>query len=229
LVAVIACALTACSSVKVLPPRHAPAQAMPAVAMPATPVPAGHGRVVIDTSDGPMDVVAQTTASFTSNVAPRSGFLCRTPCVVDLPLGSYTLYFSGLAKESARGDVARLDVREGINVLRRAPGKYEPPEEGSDFGVVLFVTGISALSLGVALAAISDEPVPGIAVATLGAGVTVGGIALMPGKRAEQQEGATTTWNVPSPSQPPAPQPVLPQQPDAEAEAPTPTDGSTTP
>jgi hypothetical protein len=204
---------------------------MPAVAMPATPVPEGHGRVVIDTSDGAMDVVAQTTASFTSNVAPRSGFLCRTPCVVDLPLGSYTLYFSGLAKESARGDVARLEVREGINVLRRAPGKYQPPEEGSDIGVVLLVTGISALSLGIALAAISDEAVPGIAVATIGAGATVGGIALMPGRRAEQQEGATTTWNIPgpSPSQPAAPQQVLPQQPNAEAEAPTSTDGSTTP
>ena len=129
LLVLIASALMACSNVVVLPPRHAPPQAMPAIAMPATPVPEGHGRVVIDTSDGPMDVVAQTTASFTSNVPPRSGFLCRTPCAVDLPLGSYTLYFSGLSADAARGDVARLEVRPGINVLRRAPGKYQTPDD----------------------------------------------------------------------------------------------------
>jgi hypothetical protein len=199
---------------------------MPAVAMPATPVLAGHGRVVIDTSDGPMDVVAQTTASFTSNVAPRSGFLCRTPCVVDLPLGSYTLYFSGLAKESSRGDVARLEVSEGVNVLRRAPGKYQPPEEGeTTAGLLLFTAGLTALSLGLVLAAVSDEHAPGIVLATVGAGATVGGIALMPGKQAEQQEGATTAWNIPQV----APAQVPPQQPNAEAVAPTSTDGSTTP
>ena len=223
LFAVLASALAACSSVVVLPPRHAPPQAMPAVAMPATPIPEGHGRVVLDTSDGPMDVVAQTTASFTSTVAPRSGFLCRTPCAVDLPLGSYTLYFSGLATDSARGDVAPLEVREGLNVLRRAPGKYQTPDEPSLGAITLVVVGITALSTGIAVAAISDEPVAGIAVATVGVGLGAGGIALMPARRAEQQEGATTTWNVPPPRQVPAPQAP------AGAEAPIPTDGSATP
>jgi hypothetical protein len=218
-------------NVKTLPPRQAPAMAMPVVQLPSTPIPAGHGRVVIDTTDGPMEVVAQTEGTFTGGGGSRSGFLCRTPCVVDLPLGSYKLFFSGLAHDEARGDVAPLHVQEGLNVLRRAPGKYESPKNDPVLGGLLLVTGTVLLTTGTVMIA-ADEVPGGIALGTVGLGAGIGGAVVATPSPAEEQAGTTTAWNVPPQrvEAPPQPAPVPPPQP---PEVPQPTEppatGSTAP
>lgn len=197
---------------------------MPALAMPSAPVPEGHGRVVLDTTDGPMDVVARTDAAFVASaeVPSRSGFLCRTPCVVDLPIGAYTLYFSGLEGDAARGDVTRLEVRDGLNVLRRSPGKYQAPEDANALGVTLAVLGSTMLGIGIALAVSTEEVPAGVGLSIGGTAGTVGGIALAMPKRAEQQEGATSAWNVPA-------QPVSPPHLEAPFETQPPLTGSHAP
>lgn len=197
---------------------------MPVVQLPSTPIPPGYGRVVIDATDGPMDVVAKTDGAFSNNTPGRSGFLCRTPCVADLPLGSYKLFFSGLEGDDARGDVARLEVGEGLNVLRRAPGKYDTPDQDPALGIVVAVLGTVMLSSGTYFI-VSDEEAGGVALMTVGAGAMIGGFVMAAPGPAEEQAGTTTAWNVP-------PQPVE-ASPPPPAEAPQsmdlPATGSTAP
>src|SRR5690349_9664732 len=126
---VLIAACVGCGTPRVLAPRALPARKLPRIELPAQPPAEGFGRVVIDTTDGAMDVVAQSLQTFAGAATQpaQAGLLCRTPCVVDLPYGRYTLYFSGLAGDESRGDVAPLEVHAGLTVLRRAPGKYETP------------------------------------------------------------------------------------------------------
>ena len=130
---IAAAALAACAGEpRVLPPRAPPAQTMPNIAVPSAPAAPRHGRVVLDTTDGPMNVAAKYDPTFVPPGGPpettRSGELCRTPCVVDLPVGKYRLYFSATeSTNAAAGDTDDIHVKEELQVYRRAPGLYDTP------------------------------------------------------------------------------------------------------
>jgi hypothetical protein len=188
---------------RVLSPRTPPPRAMPNVAMPASTVPVQHGRVVLDVVDGPMRVAAKYDPSFIPpGGAPetaRSGELCTTPCVVDLPSGRYRLYLSATAAtDPGTGDVDDLVLGEGTYVYRRAPGRYQTPSIYNQIAPgALIVLGLTGMVVGAALLSSEDTAVPGGLV--FGGGVAAGvggGIWGYDATRAETQDGATTFWKV---------------------------------
>ena len=170
---------------------------MPRVTMPAQAPAPGHGRLVIDTVDGPMDVAARNVARFegAGSQPTRSGPLCRTPCVVDLPLGRYTLFLSGLAQDPSRGDVVSVEVHPGVTVIRRAPGKYETPEYLPAAPITLVVGGGIGTVAGAAVMGGGEAAGGGVLLGT-GVALTIGGLITWP-RRATQQDGSSTTWNEP--------------------------------
>ena len=194
-----------CMTAHVLPPRAAPAAVMPTVNLPSDQPAAQHGRVVIDVTDGAMDVVAQRSEQFAGSASPVSGVgaLCRTPCVRDLPIGHYDLFFSGLLNDESRGDRAPIDVREGgVNVLLRAPGKYETPRAFQPGPFALMVGGVAVGVTGLLAApAIGGDggTAVGIGAAVVGLGMLVTGLAIYD-YRAEQQDGTSTYFQAAAPS-----------------------------
>ena len=185
---------------------------MPNVVLPRAPLATNRGRVVLDTVGSPMRVTAKFDPSFTppGGATERgvSGELCVTPCVVDLPVGKYRLFFSPLENSnSALGDSDDLIVDEGITVYRRAPGLYRTPSPTDGIGpIAVMLAGALAITAG-ALTHKDD--------ATLGTGLLIGGgVAIVGGgiwgydkSRATQQDGATSVWQLsgPAPSAPASP------------------------
>ena len=184
-----------------LEPRQAPPRVMPQVSMPTTPLPARHGRVVLEATDGPMRVTAKYDPSF---VPPggavekgRSGELCTTPCVVDLPVGKYRLFLSATENVAASsGDADDLLVGEGLQIYRRAPGRYSTPSPIDQVGpVAVLVAATAALTIGGVLLADEDTRAPGIGLVLGGVvGGTLGAVWGYDKSRAKQQDGATTTF-----------------------------------
>jgi hypothetical protein len=160
--------------------------------------------VVLDTTDGPMRVTAQADSTFVppgASVAPsRTGELCLTPCVADLPTGRYRLFMSSAGGE--RGDTDDLLVREGTTVYRRAPGKYETPSISNRVPPALVLTlGLVLTSVGLVVAAgsstssQSSSMTVGFLLTGLGGAMAVGGgFWLYDASRAVRQSGATTVW-----------------------------------
>lgn len=187
-----------------LAPAPPPQRAMPAVTLPTTPVAPNHGRVVLDTTAGPMRVAAKFDPTFIppggSTEKGASGELCVTPCVVDLPVGKYRLFFSAIDySQSSLGDSDDLVVVEGLTVYRRAPGSYRTPSPVDQIGpAALLVLGSIAITAAAITAANRDED------ATLPVGLAIGGGAALIGggvwgydrSRATQRDGSTTTWQV---------------------------------
>jgi hypothetical protein len=129
----------------------------------------------------------------------RSGELCRTPCVVDLPYGRYRLFLSGIG--APRGDSDDVEIAEGLNVYRRAPGSYETPTISNQIGPAAIVAlGIVLATAGVVASAMEDSHVAGPAM--IGGGIALGiggGIWTYNASRATRQDGATTFWRQPIP------------------------------
>jgi hypothetical protein len=178
---------------------------MPAVNLPNTPIAPNHGRVVIDTTSGPMRVTAKYDPSFTppggSTEQGRTGELCVTPCVVDLPVGKYRLFFSPLENSgTALGDTDDLIVAEGLTVYRRAPGLYRTPSPVDQLGpAALLVAGSVAITVGALMASQRENNGTGT-VLLLGGVVALGGggVWAYDSSRATQQDGASTAWRVPN-------------------------------
>ena len=186
---------------RVLPPRAPPAAMPPPVPLPAERPKPGLGRLVIWTTDGPMRVVAQGQRGFqvTPAAGTREGDLCVTPCVVDIPPGPYRLYLRSEGGRGASGDVDDLLVSERLNYYVRAPGKFEHPTWVPGGPVLISSLGLSLILAG-ALVAAGSSPTPGLAIAGVGLGVTIGGgVLVYEAQRGQIQQGATTTWSVPLP------------------------------
>lgn len=189
-----------CMTAHVLPPRAAPAAVMPSVNLPNEQPPPQHGRVIIDATDGSMDVVAQRSEPFAGVASAQTGVgaLCRTPCVRDLPLGHYDLFFSGLQQDESRGDRAPIQVQEGVNVLLRAPGKYETPQAFQP-GPALLIGGGIALGVTAAIAGPAIDGDAGAAIGLTGLIVSIGMIVtgmVVYDYQAEQQDGTSTYFRV---------------------------------
>jgi hypothetical protein len=198
---------------RIIEPRTPPPRQMPEVHLPPTAPAAGNGRVVFDTTDGPMRISMQSGPSFVPPGAgappSRSGELCLTPCAADLPFGKYRL-FMWAEGGSQHGDTDDLVVGEGVTVYRRAPGKYTTPSIPERIpSAVLVVGGVVLLTLGVAIATASaapnadgssSSPVPGLLLGAAGIGLGIGGgVWAYEASRATRQRGATTTWTEPQP------------------------------
>jgi hypothetical protein len=181
---------------------------MPAVQLPPSPPARGTGRVVFDTTDGPMRVSITSDPTFVppGGSAPpsRSGELCLTPCVADLPQGKYRLFMYAEGGQQA-GDSDDLVVGEGMTVYRRAPGKYTtptitervPPAIVTVLGVVLFSVGLSLTTVSAAPSTngSSNSPLPGLLLGGIGLGLGIGGgVWFYETSRATRQRGATTMW-----------------------------------
>jgi hypothetical protein len=174
------------------------------LSQPGNPLPDRYARIVLDTTDGPMRVEARNDPSFVPPGGPvaatRSGELCVTPCIVDLPVGRYRLYFSATEHvDAASGDTDDLVIPEpGEYVFRRAPGKYRTPSVTDAIapGAVIVLSG-AALVAGLIIAGTSedDSAVAGLGLAGVGlAGVIAGWIWAYDTSRATRQQGATTFW-----------------------------------
>lgn len=187
---------SAACGAQVLEPRKPPPRTMPVVTFPAQPAGPGEGRLVVDSVDGPMHVRAQNLERF-EGAAPGpvpAGTLCTTPCVADLPLGRYRLHLSGLVGDPAHDDVVEVEVREGVNVIRRAPGKHATADDLPALPLVLLVSGSVGILAGSAFIGNGDGTAGGILLGG-GAALTIGGAVTWP--RGEmQQNGASTYWNV---------------------------------
>ena len=207
-----------------LAPAEAPSRVMPSmVRLPDTPLPAHRGRVVLDTTNGPMRISAKFDPTFTppgdSTDRGVTGELCTTPCVVDLPVGKYRLFFSPTENDSSSlGDTDDLIVNEGVTVYRRAPGLYRTPSPTDQIGpVALLVAGTVAATAG-SIAVKDDDSRAAGAGLLIGGGVALigGGIWAYDRSRATQRDGATTVWQLTPPPAAPATSPNLSGQPSNE-------------
>lgn len=190
---------------KVLEPRSPPPRQAPPVAVPGTPIPEGYGRVVLNGTDGPLKITARADQSFVPPGHPvppnRTGELCVTPCVVDLPVGRYELYMTSADGTYARGDTDTLNVTEGLTQYERAPGKYVQPDWIPIAPTAVVILGALAALGGAGLVSSSESDSTRVAGGALLAGgvVTVGfgGVWLYDAKRGAIQAGATTQWTLP--------------------------------
>jgi hypothetical protein len=187
---------------KLLPPRSPPPRSEPPVSVPPAPLAQGFGRVVLHGTDGPMRISVRADESFIPpgmTVPPnRSGELCTTPCVADLPAGRYKLFLVSADGSVPGGDVDRLEVRQGgVNYYVRAPGRSEPRTWLPALPVLISIAGTVALIGGLGLLAANEDSNKTAGAVLLGAGavaIVAGGIVYYDASRGTQQEGATTHW-----------------------------------
>ncbi|MEZ4224243.1 MAG: hypothetical protein R3B13_25055 [Polyangiaceae bacterium] len=189
---------------KALEPRTPPPRVPPNVPLPNAPLPDHYGRVVLASTDDSLKITARSDTTFVPPGHPvppnRTGELCSTPCVTDLPIGRYKLYMNSADGSYEHGDTDMLDVREGLTYYVRAPGKFEEPQWIPVLPTVLTIVGVAALAGGLALATAEDKSgqTPGLIMAGAGVGIAVvGGVMLYDAQRGALQKGATTTWSVP--------------------------------
>ncbi len=183
---------------RVLPPRTPPPRKMPYVNVPRERPQEGYGRVVLDAIDGPMQVTVEHDPSFKlsseARLPSRTGELCTTPCVVDLPVGRYRLYLFDTTGEQ-RGDQDDLRVQSGLNVYRRAVGKYVTPSAGDRIAPTIVLVIAAGLAVAGVAFAVEEEEIA--AIGFLGSGVALGiggGIWAYQASRAIEQQGATTYY-----------------------------------
>jgi hypothetical protein len=190
---------------KVLPPRTPPDAVPPPVALPASPPASDRARVVIFTTDGPMRVVAEAEPQFQARATeqPRSGELCVSPCVVDVPPGRYKLFLESVGDGTSGatgGDVDELHVPPGLTYYLRAPGRFEHPTWIPWSPFLVGLTGLVVTSIGLGLAAGSQHETSGLVVMGAGLGLVIGGsVYAYDAQRGSIQQGATTQWSLPLP------------------------------
>ncbi len=195
----------ACSGApRQLEPRTPPSRAELRVTLPSSEIPRGHGRVALGATDGPMRVVSRrsrTSPTPDAQAMPtRTGDLCVTPCVVDLPIGRYDLHLSSADGSVEHEDEDQLVVGPGTSYYLRAPGRYEPADwvqVGPAFAlvgaIILVIAGTGTLAAS--SRGSSSRPVTGAVM--LGGGIGLGIGAWLwndEAGRATAQEGATTFW-----------------------------------
>lgn len=205
LVGLLLVSMTGClGEPRVLDPRSPPSRTPPSIPVPRTPLPPGYGRVVLDGTDAPLKITARADTAFVppgGHVKPtRVGELCVTPCVVDLPVGTYKLYMTSANDSNNEGDTDVLQVRPGLTYYRRAPGKFDPPTWIPVLPSVLIGVATLGFLTGALMASNrnSGQQVAGygIMIGSVAFG-TVGGIMYYNASRGARQEGASTTWTEP--------------------------------
>jgi hypothetical protein len=197
--------ITQAGCFKTLPPLESPAAEVPVVANPPPENPA-LGRVAFEST--PKARVHRVEAFSTGMVTGSGGawasgssqtmsYICTTPCVANLPYGSYSLsFYGGVEPDGAeRTDGVTVDVGKKPAVVRANLGRLKPPSTGKLIlgSTVLFVAGSLALTGGI-FTAISDTRSVGIPLLLGGLAGSAGGIVLTLNSRGELQHGAATQF-----------------------------------
>jgi hypothetical protein len=147
------------------------------------PVPPGEGRVYIDVVDGPTNVRAVNWVSvqvtrgdevFDDSVLETYA-RCRTPCVLDLPLGPQLLAFP--MRGSRQVEVDDVSVTPTPSLYRRALGSRRSGGAGSVLGILGISFGGLSLATGASLFPVGlATSTPGLTTAgaiTLGVGAVL--------------------------------------------------------
>ena len=147
------------------------------------PIPPGQGRVYIDVVDGPTNVRAVEWVSVQITVGGQvfdddeleTKARCRTPCVLDLPLGHRLLAFP--VRLSSQVDVDDVSVSSTPSLYRRALGSRRSGGAGAvlgilgiSFGGLSLATGAALLPLGLAT---GDSGMTTAGAITLGVGAVL--------------------------------------------------------
>ena len=172
------------------------------------PVPPGQGRIYIDVVDGPTDirVVHPVTVEETLNdqvfedTELETEQSCRTPCVLDLPLGhklvAFPLHYSP-GEEVADVVIAPTPslYRRALGSRRRSGAGFALGVLGVSFGGASLVTGGALLPIGLATDRSGFTTAGGI---TLGAGavLTALGIWALATHPVFEQPGAGAQYNL---------------------------------
>jgi hypothetical protein len=149
------------SCVHVLPPPPTPGPVQ--VPRLEAPIPPGQGRIYIDVVDGPTNVrvvnwvsvqVTLNDFAYDDSVLETKAE-CRTPCVLDLPLGQELFAFP--MRGSRQAEVDDVSVSPTPSLYRRALGSRRSGGAGfvlgvlgTTFGGISLATGASLLPVGLA-------------------------------------------------------------------------------
>jgi hypothetical protein len=191
----------ACTSVIQLPGREPPAAALPSVRLPKEPPAQTMGRLVIDVVDGPMHI-DMLPAGATPPDADPALLQCITPCVRDLPLGAYDLFFSNVTPDERVGDKLSVELTPGTHVIRHAPSIHRTAPDIQPFPDLLATIGGLFVIGSVGSTVSSHTEVASPVILSLGSAMLLYGL-LTHRYAAEEQAGATTRFSLdPSESTP---------------------------
>jgi hypothetical protein len=199
--------LLSAGCVHVFPPPPVPGPVQP----PAyeAPIPPGLGRVYVDVVDGPTHVRAVKPVSVEvplgddmvyEDTVLETQQACRTPCVLDLPLGHQLLSFP--MHGSRKVEVDEVAVSLTPSLYRRALGSRQSGGAGSvlgilgtTFGGLSFATGAALLPVGLAT---GNSGLTTSGAITLGAGAALMtiGIWAIAGNPALERPGAGAQYDV---------------------------------
>jgi len=212
--AMVAVILTA-SCGRTLPPPAAPEHVAPTNFISVPPL-SGMGQVVLDSPDGPANVVEVLSRSTASAYAPNGATafasaettraVCTTPCEVNLPYGSHELRFT-LLTDVFRESTANIVAGERPTVARHAVGRREETSTAYFFAMTGLGVGGLAVLYGAPFSLVpSLYPTDGngnptsspssLALAGLigGAALAVVSIVVMLISQPESQNGSTSQW-----------------------------------
>jgi len=209
--------------VRMLPSRAIPRRVLPpSVVEPASSPPPGHGRVLVDVTDGPTDVeevvargkVAQKRtvlvggvphASTTMEDMEMTKRLCQTPCYLDLPYGRHDLKF--VLRSDGKTDSAIVSFEKQPTAYRRSLGFFDRKVGTRWGGFILTITGGAFVASGGLVAGIEAGDLGGknksygvpIGFIVTGAVVAGVGIYLLIRSRPVKQDGVAVQWPLQEP------------------------------
>jgi hypothetical protein len=186
---------SACTD-KYLPTPETPARVLPALPVEPGPAAEGQGRIALDVVDGPSTVeeilaTESWKGTYVAGSAERTRHLCDTPCVLNLPYGTYNMRFT--LKDGSRHSEENVVIGARPSVYRYATGSNNMPM-GKVWGVVgLIVAGVAAGGISIGELAVGNGGA-GKAFMVLGVGLDLGGILLFQTARRWRQHGAAQQW-----------------------------------
>ncbi len=200
-------ALAAAGCIHTLPPVPTPGRAD--VPQTDTPIPAGAGRVYVDVVDGPTEVHVVKRVEGSEQVNDQTietesleiESLCRSPCVLDLPLGGHLLAFP--MRGSGGVDLAHIIAAPNPTVYRRALGWRKSGSAGFILGVLGVTFGGSSFATGAALLPVGlakdnrDLTIAGGITLGVGAVLTAVGIWAITSNPLMEQPGAGAQYDLP--------------------------------
>lgn len=203
----VASLLLSAGCVHVFPPPPVPGLVQPSRL--DTPVPPGQGRLYIDVADGPtrvrvvkpVSVQVQLDDDFTyEDTELETEYVCRTPCVFDLPLGDHLFAFP--MRGSVKEEVDDVWVSQTPSLYRRALGSRRSGGAGfvlgvlgASFGGLSLVTGTSLFPVGLATDR-SGLTTSGAITLAAGAVLTALGIWAIAENPALEQPGASAHYDL---------------------------------